>query len=460
MGKLVTASLEGNEVKIIHSSTKLDIIHDKWKIIHIEKWDIHHIYKKEVVADREFNAYLDRDRAKEYVVVCDFDEYFHGIILVPALKPKFIKKVIESEIRKATGKTDFTFVHSILGDKVVDNKKMTEIFYYMVTNEAIGDIVERFYDNGKIVRALYPSLFAAALFINSKESQDVNMGVIFAENKRIVFTTKSGTVNFVRDYESMTSDITDFDIQNINMTLTYCMENLRIEPSSVTFLGNPKGVSTLMTESAVPIVPPDMPENIHCDGKVACDYSLACSALNISRTVSILSDKYKDIYLLRRIIEVASLTFIVLSVVYFGLLSYIANDVFQTKHEIESVVSGLSGVEKAYGEYSDRRETLKDIVLLVDFLNRPSIDIQPFLIDLSRIKLQQMRFDRVDVKAEGDTSFLISINGISLEGTYSTFQASFDKLVDGLEKMNNIELKDKTINHMDKTFQVQLHYGK
>jgi len=445
LGRIVTVSLEGSEVKIIHSSKK-------WKTIHIDE--------KEMVTDREFDAYLDREKSSDFVVVCNFDEYFHDVLLLPELKQKYIKKIVESEIRKVTGKTDFTFVYSILGDKVVDNKKMLEVFYYMVTDEAMRKVVERFYDHGKIVKALYPAVFTAAALLDRKASKGIKMGMIISGYKRTLFTTKNGIVNFVRDYNSIEMAVTEFDIQNINKTIVYCSQHLRIEPSSVTFLGNLSGLLALETKPAVPVVPPDMPDNIECSGEATCDYSLSCGALNVTRRVSILNDNFKNIYLLRRLLEGASLMFVLLSVIFLGLIFYMANDVYQTRHDIRSVVSELPRVERDYGEYLKKQKTMKDVVPFVDFFNRPSIDIQTLLIGLSKIELQQLKFVQVDAQAEGDESFLVTINGRGIKDTYSSFQASFERLVEELGNINNVELRNKAINHMDKTFLVQLHYGK
>ena len=452
MSNFATVSLEGDEVKIIHSSKKWDTSQKKWNIIHIDK--------KEVIADNEFDAYLERDKTDEYVVVCDFKEYFHDVILIPALKQKFIKKVIESEIRKATGKSDFTFIYSILGNKVVNHKKMTEVFYYMVTNDAIRNVIERFYDHGKIVKALYPAVFTAASLVDRKGSDQIKMGIIITGYKRIVFTTKNGIVIYVRDYNSLETAVSDFDIKNINMTITYFSQNLRIKPSSVTFLGDLSGLSALETKPSAPVVPPDMPGNIECACEASCGYELPCGALNVTRKVSILSQNFKKIYILRRLLEGASLTFALLSVIYISLIFYVANDVFQTRQDIQSVASGISEAQKDYGEYLDKQDSIKDMMVLVDFLNRPSINIETFLIELSDIKLQGLKFDEINAEAKGDAFFLISIKGKGLENTYSSFQSSFEKMVESLEKINNIELEKKVINHMDKTFLVQLNYRK
>lgn len=445
MGKIVIVSIEGSEVKIIHSSKK-------WKTIRIDK--------KENIKDSELADYLDREKAKEIIVVCDFDEYSHDVLILPALKQKYIKKVVESEIRKATGKTNFTFVYSILGDKVVDNKKMLEVFYYMVTDEAVRSVVERFYDHGKIVKALYPSVFTAASLLDYKNSNKIKMGMIVSGYKRIVFTSTNGIVNFVRDYKSIETSISDFDIQNVNATIEYCARNLRVNPTSVTFLGDLRGLYALESKPDIPVVAQDMPDNIKCSGKATCDYSIPCGGLNVTRRVSILSESFEKIYILRRLLEGASMTFVLIAVICLGMTLHLASDIYKIKNDIQSILLAPLGDEKNYEKKLNKQAAMKDIVTVVNFLNMPSIDIHALLVDMSAIELQHLRFDKITAQAEGDAAFLIAISGSGLKNTYSTYQSSFDKLVNRLEQMNNVKLREKVINHMQNTFLVKLYYGK
>ena len=445
MGKFVTACIQESEVKVVHGTTK---------------WGAPTPINLETVPLGKFDNYLEKEKVSEFVVISDFEESFHNILLIPSLKKKYLRKVIESEIRKTSQQSDFTFIYTILGEKVVDNRKMLEIFYYMVTNETIRKVVERFYDNGKIVKALYPAVFTAASMLEQSNAGGIKMGVIVSGHKRIVFTTKNGAVNFIRDYESLEDSVSDFDVQNVNMTLNYCTQNLRMTPESVTFLGEIAGLSELKAVTDVPIVQPDMPDDLKCDCKTGCGYPVPCASFKPDRSFNILSGEFRNIYIFRRLMEAASLTFVMLSVVYLALIFYVGENVIDTRQQIQTAARGLAGTESDYAEYLERRETMSDILPFVDFMNKPSIDISRLLAGLSEVRVKDLRFAGIDARAVSDTAFLVSINGKGQAETYSSFQASFERLLAGLEEIENVELSNRVINHMDGTFSVQLRYGK
>lgn len=444
MGRAIIASIHNNEVKIVHTITK---------------WNSRRVESLEKIPFGEFDDYLKREQVTEFTVVTDFDEAFHDIILVPPLKEKYLRKVVKSEIIKATGETDFTFIHSILDEKVVDNKKMLEVFYYMLRNESIHNVVERFYEHGKAVKALYPGVFSAAVLLDPGGTGGIKMGMVITGYKRIVFTTKNGYVNFIRDYDSLETSISDFDIQNINMTIDYFTKNMRMTPESVSFIGDLTGLSELKTEPLVPVVEVDLPDNIECECKGDCGYPVPCAFIHSAAVPSILSREFKGIYLLRRLMQVSSLMFIIVSVICLGLIFYLGGQAFDTKKELQAAAQEISGVESVYAEYQQRQEKLEELTSLAAFLNRTRADVSGLLTELSVIELRQLRFTGINAIAESDSSFLVTINGRGTADTYSDFQASFGGLVDGLEKIDNIELESSEVNHTDRAFTVRLRYG-
>ena len=109
MSKTVAVSFEGDSVKIVHASLK-------GKALTVDK--------TEIISDDEFSYYLQKEKASNFIVTCDLRETYHDILSIPLLKTKYLEKIIESEIRKATGRKDLSFVYTLLGEKVADNRKM------------------------------------------------------------------------------------------------------------------------------------------------------------------------------------------------------------------------------------------------------------------------------------------------------------------------------------------------
>ena len=168
----------------------------------------------------------------------EFKEAFHGTLNTPVVRPQYLVKIVEAEIQKALVERNISFIYSNLGERVIENKKVLEIFYYAVKAEAVNRIVGRFYENGKTVSALYPSVFTASAVLDLEQSADPGMGVYSTGKEKVAFFTKDRKIQFIRTYEAFEPGLTDFDIQNINMTISYCFQNIRISPSSIFLMGN------------------------------------------------------------------------------------------------------------------------------------------------------------------------------------------------------------------------------
>ena len=139
MAKTVAVSFEENSIKIVHASLKGNNLS---------------IDKTETVDYFEFETYLQKEKATEFVVTYDFKEAYHGVLETPVVKSKYLEKIVESELRKATSLKDISFVYTPIGEKVVENRKELEVFYFAVNNEVLRDVVDKFYEFGKVVKAV------------------------------------------------------------------------------------------------------------------------------------------------------------------------------------------------------------------------------------------------------------------------------------------------------------------
>jgi hypothetical protein len=205
-----------------------------------------------------------REKATEFIVTSEFKESYHDVVTTPGCKNQFLKTIIESEIRKVIIQREFS-LFMLYHEKVIENKRVLEVFYYAVPKTWSGILL-----TGSIItqdgQAIYPSVSAASL-LDSNITGEAHMGVFSSGKSRVVFFTKRGVVYFLRNYESYETELSDFDIQNINMTISYCFQNIRINPSAVFLMGAFSGSSRNDAMSTAPLACLSMPEYIHCSRK-------------------------------------------------------------------------------------------------------------------------------------------------------------------------------------------------
>lgn len=443
MSKTVAVSFEGAQVKVIHASLNGHSLS---------------VDRTEVMPDGDFDAYLAGDNAAEYIVTCEFSGAFHGILTTPIVKSRYLGKLIESQIRKAAGEKDFSFIYRILGEVTAEKKKVLEVFYYGVANTALRKVAERFYDSGKTVRGIYPAVFSVISLLAPEEDGGTSMGVFSTGNARTVFLLKNGTLIFIRNYDSYEKGLTDYDIQNINMTLTYCAQSLRINPSRILLMGDLSGPSDIDPLPSVPLACLTRNADIHCNRETYDGFILPLSAFFAQRSSNILSREFRNINLLKNYFAYASMIFVILAALCLGFIFNEVKDSEAVKRSVESSIGGMQDIEDIFSEYSAKEEEIIKYRPAVEFLNRPAPDIHHLLITLGNINTGNLKFDSIDA-GEGDgNDLLVQIKGRSLAGTYSSLESSLKNVIDTLEKTSRLEVTNRSVDLSDNTFIIEINY--
>lgn len=221
MGSSVVVSFEGELIRVVYGSSKGKTVEIKDTL---------------ALRDEEFDDFLSKEKAKEFIVVSSFRDFYQDTILIPVTKEKFTGKLIEADILKKAPFKDLSFIYTVLGEKLIENRRMKEVFVFAVNREEIDSLVNRFARKGKVVRAVYHGLFSIASQI--KPGGLPVLCVSESGLNKNIFLVKDSRVLFIRTVQSIESGLSDFDIQNINMTANYCRQNLKTEPSLVLLEGN------------------------------------------------------------------------------------------------------------------------------------------------------------------------------------------------------------------------------
>jgi len=445
LSKTVAVSFEEDSVKIVHASFK-------GGSLSIEKTDI--------IPEVEFDSYLKKEKASDFVVTCEFKEAFHGTLNTPVVKPEYLVKIIKSEIKKAINETSLSFIYTNLGERVIDNKKVLEIFYYAVRSEEIKSIVGRFYENGKKVRSLYPSVFAAAAVLDLEKTGDAGMGVYSTGNEKVAFLTKNRHIQFIRTYEAFEPGLTNFDIQNINMTVSYCFQNIRITPSSIFLMGNLSEAAEISTLPPTPLACLYKPQRIACDNETFMQYLLPIVSYNVPKTSNILSKEFKNLYLLKNYVSYATRTLAAAAVLMIGQIFFQGREVIDKKASITAALKSHADLQLIYDNYSRKKDSIRDFLPAISFLNKQTVDLRHLLVSLGEADLKGLKLNTIEAATSDQTSVTVTVKGTGIADTYASLQSSFDGFVNYLSNNGSITVKSKTLNVSDRSFLIILQYGK
>lgn len=445
MGKTVAVSFEENDIKVVRASVS-------GRNISIES--------TKTIDYGEFDGYLQREKAREFIVTYDFKEAYHDVLTVPVLKPKYQKKIIESEIRKATNIPNVSFIYTPIREEIVAKRKMLEIFYFAVNNEVLQDVVSKFYDHNKVVRAVYPTVFSAASLIRGMNPDDASMGIFTTGQEKIVFYKTHDSVQLIRNYESLDAELSNFDIQNINMTISYCVQNLRSAPQSVILLGN-LGRSTSFTElPSVPMSAVQKTKNIDCSTEIFHDFFLPISSLSAPKASNVLSSDFRNINIMKAYMSLASYVFAAVAILCLGMLAFGLIDTIETRNAIRNAEPGRSSIEQIYSRFREQEDAVNGIMPLIDFLNRSTPELYPLLTELGTITVPNLAVTSIDAGLREGTTFAVTILGTGKGDGYAAFQSSFAGLLDALRRIRGVQIRDRSMNLLQKTFRIDFNYRK
>src|SRR3989337_509377 len=270
MKNTVVVSFEDQAIRVIYSSTKKEG-HTVGNVITLH--------------DAQFGEFLRSEKTKEFIVVSNFSETYQETITVPVVKKKYLEKIIEIEIHKKCHFEDFSYLYHLSEEKIIENRKTFEVFVFAVRNNEVMNLISRFTDMGKRVSAVYPDVFTLARMTRTDGKYGLCVSG-FGDNKNL-FLVRDGKIVLIRKANSPEADMTDYDMRNIEMTVNYCRQTLRITPACVILTGSLSANYNVSVNTSLPVICLVPPPGIHMDNRTILEYMTAVSALCADKSCDI-----------------------------------------------------------------------------------------------------------------------------------------------------------------------------
>lgn len=412
-----------------------------------------------ILKEKELDNFLLKEKTKEFIVVSGFKDFFQDIILIPPAKKRFTKRLIEAEIEKRSHFKDFSFLYTISGEKIVEQRRMKEVFAFAVKNKEIKDIVNRFVLKGKIVKAIYHDIFSIASLVQSEPAPFLCVSET-GLNKN-TFLIKDGVIQFIRVAQSTEKGIRDIDIQSINMTTNYCRQVLKINPTAILLVGSPCHNYSVTMNTLIPIACLSQRLLLAKKDPVYLDFISPLSALFISkeRDINLLPREYKHLFRTKLFLKYSTGLFLTFSIIGLGYAGYTGKNIFTLKHRIDSIRINLSDIDNTLSIYNTKKTELAVYLpLLKPFKNTASIpDIQRFLSLLSELKTDNVRINSMSLTVSNDI-LNVKMNGLVKAEHYANTQMFYQKFIDSIASLKGVSIKDHELELKDKSFHIEIEW--
>jgi hypothetical protein len=446
LSKRVAVSFEDKSVKVVYASC------EKGRTL---------IQKTSILKDEEFDSFLKTSRFPDLTVICRPRTFYSDTMMVPPAKKMYLKKIIEAEIRKRfSGLKDFSYFYSTLVEKTPGEKGMREIFFYAVDNNELCEITERFNRYGITVKYLCPDILALSHLIKSSDNwkNKTVLCVLISETERTFFLVRNGELCFIRITPSSGSELTDLDVDNINMTVSYCRQNLRLNAEQIILMNAAIKEGALNT--IIPTVPVAYPASVHASDDTLRNFAAPISAIVFQQKLgdtNLLPLKYRTLFTQKRVASYGSVFFLLLSLIGLGLMLINVSQIFLMKEKINLLRKDLTEINAVASAYEKDTAKLRQFLPLINLINdaRSSPDIQKALLSLKFLPMENVHIKTIQLNNKKD--FLqIQISGNIVSKNYGDMHRTFMKLLSSCSSVSGLAVVSKNIEIRNGHFQIDI----
>lgn len=441
MRSAVAVSFEGQKIKVVYAGVKGGETN---------------VTDALTLDESRLDDFLEKEKADEFIVVKNFPGAYQELFQVPAAKKKYLARIIGMEISKRCGFKDFSSIHFLLDEKVVENRKVFDVFAFAVRSDELAEIINRFAVKGKKVGAIYPDIFSIASMVGDQDKSA--LCVAQSGEGKSLFLIKGGKVVFVREARTLENGVTDFDMQNIEMTVNYCRQTLRTNPSAVFLAG---GLSDGVTASGRPSVPLAClmpPLGLKSDSKIFLEYGTAVSALFGKSPIDISPKEYREEKFLRSILGYSTAAMAVLAVLGGVGAGVVFKKAFDTRIGYLSAERPLALAEAA-GAYERERTGIERFRPLLAALDKKAANppVHGLLSSATHLKAGKVRFDSLNiVPAKG--ALTLRIEGTVDGDNWAAAQAAYERFTGSIAEIRSLRMTNGNFDLKDKRVVVEAEY--
>jgi hypothetical protein len=320
--------------------------------------------------------------------------------------------------------------------------------------------MERFNKYGKSVKYIYPDILTLSSLIKSSAelSGKAILPMFISGTDRTLFLVRNGQLCFIRVTPSSFHDLTDLDVDNMNMTVSYCRQKLRQNPEFLILMNAVKKEGALNT--IIPTVPMVYPTGVLTSEETLQNFMVPVCAIVFGQELkneNLLPIQFKTLYTYRSIASNASLVFLTLSLI--GLIHIFINlsEISLAKEKINALRKELGEVNAIAAAYDTNTEKMRHILPLIHSINEAhaSPDMQKALLSLKFLPMENVHIKTIQLNNK-KASLLIQLTGVVHAKNYGDMYRTFVNLLNNFHKIPGMTVVSKNIELRNGHFQIDV----
>jgi len=436
------------------------------KIAYVILQEGHFVLQNTVTLENhEFDNFLKTTKENEFIVVSTFQVFYQAVLSLPPAQDKYLRTLSEIEVRKNyTEVKDFSFFYDVLGETQHEGKKVKDTFVFAVDYEEIHSIIERFSKYNKTIVALYPSVLTLPTLFSSIDSSlnEILLCVLDTGNNKTLFLLKDGKPCFVRVTQSGRPGIDAPDIDNINMTINYFRQTLRLSPSKVIFIGTTGHKYGSVPDLVVPAMGLEYPSNVIDQTESIAECIIPLSAVLSYKDIlwgNLLPPAYQTLKTQKTVLFWSTLLLLLFSFIGAGYTALTVSEIPDLKAKINSARKEIAEKQPILKEYGSINSELQKIMPLITYMNKAiaSPDTQQVLAAFNFLPMQNIRINSIQINSP-DSKLTIRLQGIVLANNFTDMDTSYRKLIDTIKSTKSLEITTQSIDIKEMNFVIEIKW--
>ncbi|MEI6305444.1 MAG: hypothetical protein WCP33_01360, partial [Deltaproteobacteria bacterium] len=188
----------------------------------------------------ELESYLQECREKACVLSYNTSLFYQDTVYLPQATAKYYDNLVRVEVQKHhSDLANFSFFFRTVGETTVEGVPNSKIVAFSYAEESLADLVSIFHNSNKVITNLYAApytIFRLAVAACGNDPDRARLFIAPLPSEKLVLLSEKDELEFVRKIPSPETALLPADIQNINMTMDYCFQSLRVRVSEAIML--------------------------------------------------------------------------------------------------------------------------------------------------------------------------------------------------------------------------------
>jgi len=416
----------------------------------------------------ELDGYLAACPEKSCILCCNPPTFYQDIVYLPPAADKFYDSLVRAEVRKNhSDLTSFSLFFRTIGEAIIDGSQYNKIAAFSYNDELLSDYIAVFSRNGKVISHLYAAaypIFRLASSTCPPDAREARIIIAALPGEKLVLLSEREEFEFIRKIPSAETALLSADILNINMTIDYCFQTLRVRPMEAVMFNPGETVEETSIPLAVPsrsVCPLAMASVPH---DIVRDYIAPLAAtLHVAESpdeCDILPADYVAFKQNKRILTTGAMILTALALLLAGLVVAERMTIADQNARIGALRAQLGSAGAEVAAYRQLDTDVRALDNPLAFLNKLNSSMNPetALATLALPAKAAYSLKAVTLK-KGDSAITIHLDGTILVPGFRETQTVFEEIVAAMKQAPGYSVTSSSVDVKQKTFSVEARYN-